>query len=146
MISWAEPVMGTVVSFAVEPGAVPEAEASRAIRTACVVLHRTDQIFSLWKSDSPMSRLRRGGRVDAPPEMDEVLELCAQARDLSEGWFDPWAMPGGVDPTGLVKGWAADQALGVLASAGGQAALVNAGGDVAILPGRRWRVGIRGRR
>ena len=143
MISWAEPVMGTMVSFAVEPGAVPEADANRAIRAACELLHRTDQIFSLWKPDSPMSRMRRGERVDAPSEIDEVLELCAQARDLSEGWFDPWAMPGGVDPTGLVKGWAADQALGALASAGVEAALVNAGGDVAILPGRRWRVGIR---
>ena len=28
---------------------------------------------------------------------------------MSGGWFDPWAMPGGVDPTGLVKGWAVDR-------------------------------------
>ena len=33
------------------------------------------------------------------------------ARELSGGWFDPWAMPGGVDPTGYVKGWAAQRAL-----------------------------------
>ena len=39
--------------------------------------------------------------------MAEVLRPpAAQARDASGGWFDPWAMPGGYDPTGLVKGWA----------------------------------------
>ena len=40
-----------------------------------------------------------------------MLELCRRARDASDGWFDPWAMPGGVDPTGLVKGWAVERAL-----------------------------------
>jgi hypothetical protein len=34
---------------------------------------------------------------------------CEAAREASDGWFDPWAMPGGYDPTGLVKGWAVDQ-------------------------------------
>ena len=40
-----------------------------------------------------------------------MLELCRRARDASDGWFDPWGLPGGVDPTGLVKGWAAERAL-----------------------------------
>ena len=55
-------------------------------------------------------------------------------------------MPGGLDPTGLVKGWAAEQALHILASAGVEAAMVNAGGDIALLgrpPGGSFRVGIR---
>jgi thiamine biosynthesis lipoprotein len=56
-------------------------------------------------------------------------------------------MPGGVDPTGLVKGWAVDRALAVLRDEGITGALVNGGGDVAAFgspaPGERWRVGIR---
>ena len=51
------------------------------------------------------------GLEEAPPEVAEVLELCRRAREASDGWFDPWAMPGGVDPTGLVKGWAVERAL-----------------------------------
>jgi thiamine biosynthesis lipoprotein len=96
-----------------------------------------------------MSRLRRGELAlhDAPPEMAEVLERCAYARRATGGWFDPWAMPGGVDPTGLVKGWAAQRALADLEEAGVAAAMVNAGGDVVVCgqpePGRPWRVGIR---
>ena len=40
-------------------------------------------------------------------------------------------MPGGYDPTGLVKGWAVDRALDALRQAGLPAALVNGGGDLA---------------
>ena len=58
---------------------------------------------------------------------------CALARERSGGWFDPWALPGGVDPTGLVKGWAAARALDVLRRAGVSSAMVSAGGDVATL-------------
>ena len=77
----------------------------------------------------------------------EVQAACQQARDASGGWFDPWAMPGGYDPTGLVKGWAVDKALRMLDQAGVPAALVNGGGDLAAFgmpgPGRCWRAGIR---
>jgi thiamine biosynthesis lipoprotein len=52
-------------------------------------------------------------------------------------------MPGGFDPTGLVKGWAAERALSILAEHEVAAALVNAGGDICVLPGRTYEVGIR---
>ena len=93
-----------------------------------------DDVFSTWKPESPVSRLRRGeiGLGDAPPEVAEVLELCRRARVASDGWFDPWAMPGGVDPTGLVKGWAAERALAEFERAGAPAAMINAGGDIAV--------------
>jgi len=55
-------------------------------------------------------------------------------------------MPGGLDPTGLVKGWAATRALEILADAGVAGAMVNAGGDIATAgepaPGEPWRIGI----
>lgn len=141
--------MGTVVSFAVVPGRLSGAASGRAIRSACALLHDADAIFSTWDSRSPVSRLRRGDASlsDLPAEVAEVLNLCQDAREASGGWFDPWAVPGGVDPTGLVKGWAAEQALAVLRKAGPQAAMVNAGGDIAVFgapaPGERWRIGIR---
>ena len=82
-----------------------------------------------------------------PAEIPLVLELCRQAKEISKGWFDPWAMPDGVDPTGLVKGWAIQQALEVLQGAGVEAAMVNGGGDIALHgqhPGAgSWRVGVR---
>jgi thiamine biosynthesis lipoprotein len=63
--------------------------------------------------------------------MTDVFEQCLIARTLSGGWFDPWAMPGGVDPTGYVKGWAAQRSLKIIAASGISGAVVNAAGDVA---------------
>ncbi|MHB8439819.1 MAG: FAD:protein FMN transferase [Acidimicrobiales bacterium] len=145
----AEEVMGTVVSITVYGGAAGDDDVRSAIDEACQLLHRHDETFSTWKSDSPMSRLRRGeiSLAQAPPDVSEVLDLCRQARRVSGGWFDPWAMPGGVDPTGLVKGWALHKALDVLRTAGVGSALLNAGGDLVSLnkpPGDDpWRIGIR---
>jgi thiamine biosynthesis lipoprotein len=141
--------MGTVVTFHVETSHLPEANVREAIGDAVQMMHRHDDLFSTWKSESPMSRLRRGEvRLDDTPlEIAEVLELCATARLLSGGWFDPFSMPGGIDPTGLVKGWSAEHALGILKEAGIGSAMVNAGGDIACLGapsvGGRWKIGIR---
>jgi thiamine biosynthesis lipoprotein len=144
----AEPVMGTVFSFAAVPGGLPPAAVRAAIGAACRILHRCDAVFSTWDPASPVSRLRRGaaGPGEMPPEFAEVLTECEAARTASGGWFDPWAMPGGFDPTGLVKGWAVTRALAELRGAGLPGALLNGGGDVAVFgrppDGDRWRVGI----
>jgi thiamine biosynthesis lipoprotein len=150
MIRVPEVVMGTVVSFSIHAPGVDPGKMWTAVAEARAVLHDADAVFSTWKRDSPLNQLRRGEvRLEqCPRQVGEVLLLCAWARERSGGWFDPWALPGGVDPTGLVKGWAAARALDVLRRAGVSAALVSAGGDVATLghpdadASRPWRVGI----
>ena len=81
-----------------------------------------------------------------PLEVAEILDLCAVARDLSGGWFDPWAVPGGFDPSGYVKGWAAQHALAAFRSSGICGVLVNAAGDIAssggLGDGTPFRIGI----
>ncbi|MCU1495681.1 MAG: thiamine biosynthesis protein [Acidimicrobiaceae bacterium] len=144
-----EEVMGTVVTFDVyadSTEASPELWVQLA--RARAVLQRADAVFSTWRPHSPMSRLRRGeiSLDEAPDVVAHVLEQCGVARELSGGWFDPWAMPGGVDPTGYVKGWAAQRALAELTAAEISGVIVNAAGDVATrgtLPGGLgWRIGI----
>src|SRR3974377_2238279 len=105
----------------------------RGVAGARAVLYRADAVFSRWKPDSPLNQIRQG-RLHleaAPPEVGEGLLLCAVVRQHSGGWFDPGAIPGGVAPTGLVKGWAAARALSVLTVAGARSAMVSAGGDLA---------------
>ncbi len=129
-----ESVMGTVVTIDVytKDGTIAPG-VSLGLARARAVLHRVDAVFSTWKPHSPVSRLRRGeiSCDEAPTEVTEVLEQCAVAREISAGWFDPWSMPGGVDPTGYVKGWAAQCALAELASSEVVGAMVNAAGDIA---------------
>jgi thiamine biosynthesis lipoprotein len=149
MIRIPEQVMGTVVSLAIEPG--PQVSGSDLWLAAAEVragLHKADAVFSTWKAHSPMSRLRRGETelAQCPPDVEAVLDLCRMVREQSGGWFDPWALPGGVDPTGLVKGWAAARALDRLETAGVASAVISAGGDLGTVGtppgGRPWRVGI----
>lgn len=123
-------------------------EGLKAVALACQILHEVDRVFSTWKADSAVSLLRRGeaGEADLPPEVVSVLVSCAQARELTAGWFDPWVAPGGVDPTGYVKGWAGQLVLDALRAGGAVAALVNAAGDVAGFggpqPRRPWLLGL----
>lgn len=143
------PVMGTVVSFDLRATGLSENALQRAVDRARGVLVEADAIFSTWKPDSPVSRIRRGELAyeDAPAVVEEVVARCRAAYEASAGWFDPWAMPGGFDPTGLVKGWAAQRALAALREDAIGAAMVNAGGDIAVYgepePGRPWQIGIR---
>ena len=145
--------MGTIVVidvYATADGAAGRAslEISGQLAEAVATLHRADEIFNTWKPDSPVSRLRRGelSRAQAPAEVAEVLDRCAEARDLSGGWFDPWAVPGGFDPSGYVKGWAAQNALAAFRADGICGVLVNAAGDIASSgcsgDGTPFRIGI----
>lgn len=149
-------VMGTVVSIQAVRGPLTEGEVECATDAAFTVLEAADETFSLWKPSSVINRIRSGllDPADAPPEWGRVIDLCLEARELTGGWFDPWSIghdtgdrESRYDPTGLVKGWAAEQALARLIDAGVAAALVNAGGDVACAGtapgGTPWRVGIR---
>jgi len=142
-----EEVMGTVVT--IDLFGDPSVEGvARLVGEACDVLRDADDVFSTWRPDSPISRLRRGELTveAAPAAVGEVLRRCADARTRSSGWFDPWAMPGGVDPTGYVKGWAAQEALSRLDAPGVRGTIVNAAGDIATrgrpAPGAPFRVGI----
>lgn len=147
MATHLEAVMGTVVGIT-SPGALPVEGLAGAVRA----LHESDRVFSTWNPGSPMSLLRSGAADIEDLEPDdgllivEVLEQCALARELTGGAFDPWAMPGGVDPTGLVKGWAADLALRELTGADCRTAMVNAGGDIAVAGtpyGSPWKIAVR---
>jgi len=134
VVYYLEEVMGTVVIFDlyVEP-TIERCVIDSLVERARAILQRADSDFSTWNSESPVSRLRRGCATldDMPADVLEVLSLCGSVRDLSQGWFDPWAMPDGVDPTGYVKGWAAQRALQVFDHDGITGAMVNAAGDIA---------------
>lgn len=153
-----EHVMGTVFSVHVvdEPGkARPTALAGVsqdgdwqvAIGQVVDFLHLVDQIFSTYRPDSQISRLGRGDlRVrDCDPAVGEVLALCADVQEISDGYFAA-SIGGALDPSGLVKGWAIERASALLSAAGARSHAVNGGGDMQLMggasPGTPWRVGI----
>lgn len=57
-------------------------------------LARLEDIFSLYRTESELSRLNRDGALTAPsPELLEVLSLCDALNTASQGAFDPTIQP-----------------------------------------------------
>jgi thiamine biosynthesis lipoprotein len=123
-------------------------EADSAVDDLFDWLRWVDATFSTFKEDSEISRINRGElrREDAHPDVREVLEHCDRLREETNGYFDMRAPDGGIDPSGLVKGWAVDRAAAILDCAGLHNYAVSAGGDMRVLgravPELVWRVGI----
>ena len=110
-----------------------------------------DDLFSTYKPDSVVSQLRDGRMQisDAQADVIEVANLCAIAKDLTDGAFDPWSVPGGFDPSGYVKGWAADKCADIAQEHGAQHVQINFAGDLALRGGfndagaiKPWSIGI----
>jgi hypothetical protein len=131
------PVWGTIVDVDCYSQSVGGADLDRAMETVIEFCENGDRDFSTYKDGSWVSRLRRGEVAigDCPDDVREVWELCLRAKDLSDGAFDPWAVAGGFDPSGLVKGWAADLCADILVAAGVGHVQVNAAGDLALRGG-----------
>ncbi|HET9656636.1 MAG TPA: FAD:protein FMN transferase [Kineosporiaceae bacterium] len=149
-------IWDTVVS--VELRLVPAGvDVPAALAAVHALLADVDATFSVFRPDSLVSALRRGEhdeerllwhpRSHAERDLAEVISYCRKARVLTNGAFDPWAVPGGFDPSGLVKGWAAGRSVRLLNQRGIRHVMVNAGGDIAVTGGASrlapWRIGIR---
>ncbi|MGC4174750.1 FAD:protein FMN transferase [Demequina sp.] len=122
-------------------GLASEAAATSAIDAVHRELMRADDLFSLFRPDTPMSALATGaaGLEDMPDEVLEVLRLCEAYRHATGGAFDIKRADGVLDPTGVVKTWAVSQAATRLGNV--PSWLIAASGDVLAHGGER-RVGI----
>jgi thiamine biosynthesis lipoprotein len=147
-----EHVMGMPISLALR-GRQARSTAGRQAWCAVVAeLREIDAVFSTYRAESFVSRLGRGEIAveDSPELVAEVLELGRRAELESAGAFSIM-LPDGrggrrLDPSGVVKGWAAQRAAAQLAGLDDTDFCLSAGGDLICRvadPGRpAWRVGI----
>jgi thiamine biosynthesis lipoprotein len=140
-------VMGMPVSLALRGRHADDAQARAAWAEAMATLDDVDKVFSTYRSDSAVSRLGRAEVTvdECPPEVAEVLALGDLARHRSGGAFD--IRYGGVlDPSGVVKGWAAERAARPLRHLADTDVCLSVGGDVvchvADPHGAPWRIGV----
>ena len=107
-----------------------------------------DQTFSTYKEASEISRIncQELSIEQASADMRTIFMLAEQTRQATHGYFDI-ARNGIYDPSGIVKGWAIDQAAKLIARHGYTNFYVDAGGDIQLAghnsKGQKWRVGIR---
>ena len=141
-----EQVMGMPVAVEVCDPDVDEAAVERVYRW----LRYVDATFSTYDESSEISRLNRGELElsDASLAVQSVLERCALMRERTDGFFDVSAsMPdGGVDPSGLVKGWSVLGGVRLLEQAGARNFCIDGGGDIFVRgcapQAGPWRIGI----
>ena len=92
-----------------------------------------DQTFSTYRDSSEISRINRGELAvrDSSMEVRSILALSEQSRHETRGFFDV-QRNGQIDPSGVVKGWAVQQAANQLRQAGCSNFYVDAGGDIQV--------------
>ena len=122
--------MGTVFLFQIQDQR-PDLELNQACEVATEILRDADEVFSLYKPDSEISRLVRSEIPweKASPVQRSVREQVLGWQELTGGYFDPREGLN-YDPSGLVKGWAAQNAAHYLEAHGIVDFTLNAGGDI----------------
>lgn len=148
--AWVRQIMGMPISLHLRGSDLDGAAVEAAVSDVFGVFEEADQTFSTFRDDSEVNRIRRGELmlVDADPVVRQVHELCGHATDLTSGSFTAQLPDSqgaiGFDPTGIVKGWAAERAAAQLAAKLPNAFCLNVGGDVVLggEDGLEWRVGI----
>jgi len=145
-------VMGMPFSLALRGRHAADGAGLAAWAAVVDSLRAADEVFSTYRADSVVSRLGRGELVlaDCPPEVTDVLDLGEQAGLASGGAFSVY-LPGPdgstvLDPSGVVKGWAAERAAEVLRALPSTGFCLSAGGDIVCRTedpdGPPWRIGI----
>lgn len=147
--------MGMPISLALRGRHAATPEGRAAWDAVMAELAEVDRVFSTYRADSVISRLGRGelDLARCPAEVAEVVALGGRASQESGGAFsillpvDP-ADPDGerrLDPSGVVKGWAAERAARHLAALEATDFCLSAGGDVVGRAGpasEPWRIGV----
>jgi len=106
-----------------------------------------DQIFSTYKPDSEISRINNGKLLfeDASEDVKDVFDLAEQTKKETNGYFDIKKKDGTYDPSGIVKGWAINNAANILLKEGFKDFYVEAGGDIQVYGkgDEGWTIGIK---
>lgn len=138
-------IMGMpVVVEAVDDFAKPE-----DLEKAFEYFNHVDEKFSTYKQGSEISKINEGfiGLDAISEEMREVFDLSEKTKQETNGYFDIKQPSGKIDPSGLVKGWAINNAANILKERGLKNFYVEAGGDIQTFglnqEHRKWSIGIK---
>ena len=106
-----------------------------------------DKRFSTYKPNSEISKINEGlPKIKWSKDMKSVISLCEETKAITDGYFDI-QHKGRLDPSGLVKGWAVNNAAVLLKGKGVKNFYIEAGGDIQVdgtnAAKKPWSVGIR---
>jgi thiamine biosynthesis lipoprotein len=136
-------IMGMPITLEIVGADRPEA----AMAAVYDYFRAVDARYSTYKNTSEITQINQGlPAEDWSEEMKAVLALCEQTKAETDGYFEV-RCNNQIDPSGLVKGWAINNAAKLLLEQGVQNFYIDAGGDIQVhgmnAEGTAWRVGIR---
>lgn len=111
-------------------------------------LRHIDEVFSTYKETSEIEKINRGEILpdQYSDEMKLILSLCEQTKQETNGYFDI-NIGGKLEPSGLVKGYAINEAAKLLTQHGYKNFYVDVAGDVQAMglneENKPWAIGIR---
>src|SRR6266702_2197318 len=100
-------VAGSEYAFCLAgPGDLSRRAIGEALAGAVAELRAVDAALSPYRQRSLVSLVRRGELTPAgyPPPLVEVVRRCAALRAATDGWFDAWACPAGIDDYAITSG------------------------------------------
>ncbi len=150
MRRWSWPTMGSYASLAIpwHPSDPTLGSADGAVDEVKAWLDEVEAALSPYREDSDLCQWRAGARTlgRCSPLLAEVIDAVGSLEELTDGGFHPHDRQGRFDPTGYVKGWAVERAVGILSDAGVTDAFFGVGGDIQMIgradTGRPWRVAV----
>lgn len=131
-----EHVMGMPITLALRGRHADDRSGEDAWQEVLRSLREVDHVFSTYREDSVVSRLRRGELAldDFPVEVAEVLALGEEAYVQSGGAFDVHRTDAQghqvLDLDGVVKGWAVQRTAASLHALADTDSCLSAGGDL----------------
>lgn len=122
--------MGTVFVFQIEDE-ISDFELGRLCESAMEIIQDADDRFSLYREDSELSKLKNNALswANSSPQQQLIKSMTAFWRDQTQGFFDA-KIEDDYDPSGIVKTWAAQNAINFLMANGISRFTLNAGGDI----------------
>jgi thiamine biosynthesis lipoprotein len=135
-------VMGTVVSLRI-PDRFTDVHNS-AVAGVRHVLAMYDETYSLYRDDSPLSRLARGevALVDLDDDVRDTYSRAIEWRNRTGGAFTPHRGDGVIDLSGIVKADAIAAGAEVLRANGVTEFSLNVGGDIVVAGDTTWPTAI----
>ena len=146
MIRRVEHVMGMPISLALRGRHAGDARGEAAWAAALAVLRAADRVFSTYRADSVISRIEPRRDRRRHPARGRRGAGLGEAAERTRAGRSPLRRDGVLDPSGVVKGWAAERAAIALAALPDTDFCLSAGGDITCRTGdpaaAPWRIGI----
>lgn len=136
-------IMGMPITLTIVDSEVKEED----IHEVFNYFRKIDARFSTYKKKSEISKFNKKeiNEPDLSTDMRLILSLADETKKETNGYFDIHK-DGEIDTSGIVKGWAIQNAVNILLERGYRNFMVDAGGDIQTNgrnhKGNKWQIAI----